>query len=259
MSFASQVTICRHDDNSAVTPTEQELQLSRLVRPGMNGERRIKQILPRGKYAYNPAGSVQWTAVDWERADVTESRRNIVRAPKRVRLEGVSWQQYQELNWTGHLSSASLNLSAPIDDADDAGLGYYNCRLLTPGDVITLNHRSMITDFHYHDDYFDQYVIGVLGSSFIEQHEFAHVDTPLGRRSGYLVLGKMDRVSQALELTAFAVRPEDSVYIPAKTIHTNDYLLGIWETLLSSSCEFPSAQIKRPGHEPLRFVSEHNH
>lgn len=254
MSFARQISICRRDDNVLIAPTEQEIQLSRLQRPGMNANHRIRQILRPGKYAFGPLDEPPWRTVDQREPDVVQRRADLVRRPRRVRLDDVIWNRSQELNWTAYLSTESRTISIPIDVADDVGLGYYDCRLISPDDVISLNHRSLITNFHYHDDYFRNYVLGVLGFSSIEQHEFAHVDTPLDDRSGHLVIGRMDPLDQSLELTAFVVKPGDSVYIPAHTIHTNDYLLGTWETLLSSACEFPSAQIRQSTDEPMEFV-----
>lgn len=258
MSFTSELTICQLGSDLTMIPTPQERQLGELIRPGMNGGRRIRQILLPGKYVFEPFNSPHWRTAASDEIDVTERRRHLVRKPKLLQFEEVTWQRYEDLSWTAYLPSATREISVPIDVADDAGLGYYNCRLLRPGDVIALGHRSIITDFIYHDDYFDRYILGVLGSSLIEQHEFAHVDTPSSRRSGYLVLGKADEVRQTMEMTAFSVNPGDTVYIPAKTIHTNDYFLGTWRTLLSSSCVFPNAQIKKPGDKPLRFVHGHN-
>lgn len=258
MSFAKQITICRHDDASTEMPTEQELQLSRLVRPGMTGGCQIKQILLPGKYAYDPAKDALYRSVNSTVLDVTESRRDSVRPPNLVRIEMASWQWYRKMTWTAYLASTIHEVSVPVHAADDATLGYYNCRILKPGDVISLNHRSIVTDFLYRDDYFDSYVVDIIGGSLIEQHAFAHVDTPIHPHSGYLVIGKIDSVDQALELTAFVVKAGDSVYIPAGTIHTNDYLLGTWQTLLSSDCEFPNARLRRPGDKPLRFVIGHN-
>lgn len=258
MSFTSQLTTCQLGNDLTMVPTRQEQQLSELVRPGMTGGGMIHQILLPEKYVFEPFNSPHWRSVAFGKTDVTERRKHLVRRPKLVRFENVTWRHYQGLSWTAYLSNTAADISVPIDYADDAGLGYYNCRLLRSGDVISLGHRSIITDFSYRDDYFDSYVLGILGSSFIEQHEFAHVDTPLDHRSGYLVLGKANEMEQTMELTAFAVNPGDTVYIPAKTIHTNDYFLGRWRTLLSSSCEFPNAQIRRPGDKPLRFVYGHN-
>lgn len=258
MSFARVFTVCNHSSNSVAIPTEQEIQLSRLVRPGMTGGRRIEQILLPGKYAYVPPENGQYQAVAPTMLDVTEVRKHSIRTPKMVRMKMASWQQYQELAWTAFLTSTIPEIIVPVHEADDATLGYYNCRLLNPGDVISLSHRSFITDFAYRDEYFLRYVMDVLGSSLIEQHAFAHVDTPRDHHSGHLVIGKIDPGDHALELTAFAVRPGDSVYIPAGTIHTNDYLLGTWKTLLSSACEFPSARVRQPGGKPLRFSIGHN-
>lgn len=258
MSFAREFTICRHSSASAAMPTEDELQLSRLVRPGMIGGRQIRQILLPGKYAYKPAENGHYQPVDLTMPEVTEARRYSIRPPRLVRVQMAAWLRYQEFGWTALLASTIQDVTIPVDRADDAKLGYYNCRILKRGDVISLSHRSIVTDFVYGEDYFGKYVIDVLGSSSIEQHAFAHVDTPRDRRSGHLVIGKVDLDGRVLELTAFAVQPGDSVYIPGGTIHTNDYLLGRWETLLSSACEFPMARVRRSGDKPLRFSVGHN-
>lgn len=258
MSFTSQITTCKLNNSLTTSPTKEESLLSELVRPGMHGERRIKQILLCGKYRYQPESSSPWKPAPLGDVDVAARRRHLVRKPNSIRLEGISWQRDHELDWTAYLPSNEDDTSVPIDVADDEGLGYYNCRILKSGDVISLNHRSVIVDFNYHIDYFENYVLGVIGSSVIEQHDFAHVNMPLDRRSGYLVLGRMDRAERSLEMTAFKVKPSDNVYIPANTIHTNDYLLGRWQTLLSSACKFPNARIKRPGNKPMRFLDKYD-
>ena len=107
------------------------------------------------------------------------------------------------------------------------------------------------------EDYFNRYVVDVCGGCSIEHHEFAHVDMPLEDQSGHLLIGRIDPIDQALELTAFVVRPMQRVYIPAKTIHTNDFLLGTWETLLSSYCDFPSAQLRSLVASQLNDFHEH--
>lgn len=258
MSFSDQISFCRNHKNLAIAPTEQEVRLSQLSRPGFEADRQIKQILHPGKYAYFPIDDRPLKSAGWNRPDVAIERAAIVREPKRVRITNVTWRQSQEFNWAAHLPISSGKIRVPVDMADDATLGYYNCRLLSPNDIVSLHHRSIITNFRYDDDYLKRYVIGVLGCSSIEQHEFAHIDRPLDKRSGYLLIGRMDPFDQSLELTAFFVRQYQSVYIPAKTIHTNDYLLGTWETLLSSYCEFPSAQIKQPENAPLQFVDSYH-
>lgn len=248
------MTTCRHGENWTVRPTEQELQLSYLDRPGMNGGRWIKQILLPGKYAFKAMHSVPFTSVAPTENDVAEVRKSSVRRPRMIRIENVLWHEHQELKWSAYLNNSIEKIIVPVEEADDSNLGYYNCRILRPGDVISLDYRSILVDFIYQENYFDRYVMGIVGNSLIEQHEFAHVDTPLNEHSGYLMIGKSNSSDHSLELTAFAVKPRDNVYIPAKTIHTNDYLLGTWQTLLSSDCEFPSAQIKRRSNSPLRIT-----
>ncbi|MGI9502467.1 MAG: hypothetical protein ACR2RE_05370, partial [Geminicoccaceae bacterium] len=129
-------------------PTEEELQLSRLVRPGMTGGRQIVQILRPGKYAYASTENGQYQYVAPTKLDVTKARRHLVRPPRLVRLEMASWQRYQKLAWTAFLATTIPEITVPVHNADDAALGYYNCRLLKPGDVISLSHRSIITDFN---------------------------------------------------------------------------------------------------------------
>ena len=210
----------------------------------MHGDQRIKQILDIGKYSFNPLTDPMWRCSNWRALDVARKRAGQIRLPRRVRVENLTWRRSQGLDWTMHLPMGSKVISVPVVLADDASLGYYNCRLIEPNDIISLHHRSIIVDFCYQQGYFEDYVLSMRGGCSIEQHDFAHVDMPLETPSGYLVIGKIDPVDDALELTAFAVKPHQRVYIPAQTIHTNDYLLGKWETLLSSSCIFPSAQIR---------------
>ncbi len=211
----------------------------------MYGDRQIKQILPPGEFYFDPLAKPQWTRVDKPAPDVNRTAKGEIRQPRRVRLEDVSWQHSDGLDWTLFLPTGADFISVPVEDADDASLRYYGCQLIGANDVIYLQHRSIIVNFCYQEEYLSSYVLGVRGGCSIEQHEFAHVDMPLDARSGHLVLGRIDPIDQSLELTAFSVKPLQRVYIPAKTIHTNDYLLGTWETLLSSDCEFPSAQIKQ--------------
>lgn len=257
MSFARQFSICRGEDDATIAPTALEVQLASLERPGMFGDRQIQQVLTPGRYSFDPTIAPHWKRVDWWELDVTQKRAGRIREPRRACIENVSWQQSDGFDWTVYLPTDSHVISVPIDPADDAGLGYYNCRLIEPDDVISLHHRSVIVNFCYQDEYLEQYVLGKGGGCSIEQHDFAHVDMPLDVRSGLLVIGKIDPADQALELTAFAVKPGQRVYIPAKTIHTNDFLLGTWETLLSSACEFPSAQIKPSTSAASGLVQEH--
>lgn len=254
--FSKQSTTCRHGNSWGVQPTEQEHQLSHLSRPGMSGGCRIKQILLPGKYAFRSPDRPVFMRVDSNRTDVVEVRKRSIRTPKKIRIRNVTWQQNQDLRWSAYLENNLEEIVVPVDEADDASLGYYNCRILRAEDVISLDQRSIVVDFDYRPEYFNSYVMDIVGSSLIEQHDFAHVDTPLDDRSGYLVIGKTNAFDQDLELTAFVVKPWDSVYIPAKTIHTNDFLLGTWQTLLSSACEFPSAQIKPPSGRPLEITFE---
>jgi len=257
MSFAQQVSICRANFNLAIAPTEQELRLAGLQRPGMFGDRQIKQVLPPGQYSFNPSATPPWTYLNGWEFDVAQKRASHVRKPRLTRLADVSWQRLNRLDWTVYLPDQTSVVNVPIEIADDASLGYYNCRIIRTQDVITLRHRSIVVEYHYQPDYLDRYVIDVCGGCSIEHHEFAHVDMPLDNGSGHLVIGRIDPIDQALELTAFVVQPLQRVYIPEQTIHTNDFLLGKWETMLSSECEFPSAKLKPLDKAPSDMVHEH--
>jgi hypothetical protein len=257
MSFVDQVSICRINDDLTIAPNEQEWRLACLQRPGMFGDRHIKQVLHPGKYSADPLARQFWrNAPPWDE-DVTKRRALHVRKPSLARLANLSWQRMDGLDWTMYLPKDQSVLSVPVEIADDASLGYYNCRIIEPGDVISLSHRSIVVDFRYQQNYLQHYVIDVCGGCSIEHHAFAHVDMPLDEHSGHLVIGRIDPADQALELTAFVVRPFHRVYIPAKTIHTNDFLLGTWETLLSSYCDFPSAQLRSSVNAPPDEFCEH--
>ena len=65
----------------------------------------------------------------------------------------------------------------------------------------------------------------------IETHPFAHLDCPLDSNSGLFVIGK--QIGNELHLSAFQVPSRHTVYIPAGIIHSNDYLIGTWRTMLS--------------------------
>lgn len=256
MSFARQDSVCHTARDLAVAPTEKEWRLARLRRPGMFGDQSIQQILNPGKYGFNRWARPLWQRISTWQADVAQQRAAHIRRPRLRRLENVFWHQSDVFNWTLYLPEESSVVSVPVETADDAALGYYNCRLIRPADAITLDHRSVVINFCYENEYFQHYVIDVLGGCSIEHHAFAHVDMPLDENSGHLLLGRIDPIDQALELTAFVVRPMQRIYIPSHTIHTNDYLLGTWETLLSSDCEFPSAKLK-PSEEGLPNRTPH--
>ena len=257
MSFMDQVSICRSVDDLNIAPNEQEWRLAYLQRPGMFGDRYIKQVLHPGKYSADPLARRFWRCTLPWKEDVAQRRAHCVRKPKLVRVANVSWQRMDNLEWTMYLPENQNSLSVPVEVADDANLGYYNCRIIEPGDVISLSHRSVVVDFCYQQDYLRRYVIDVCGGCSIEHHAFAHVDMPLNEHSGHLVIGRIDPTDKALELTAFLVKPFQRVYIPAKTIHTNDFLLGTWETLLSSYCDFPSARLRSSVNAPPDEFHEH--
>lgn len=154
------------------------------------------------------------------------------------------WEEGTPSEWTVTIEQFSTETPVSIQTATNETLSYYMCSLLKQGDTIDLQHRSILVEFTYGNKYLDQYVDAVAGGSGVEHHRFAHVDTPLDENLGYLILGKLEVESGLLEITAFNVPQCHSVYIPENTIHTNDYFLERWGTLLSASCNFPNAKLR---------------
>ena len=154
------------------------------------------------------------------------------------------WEQGTPSEWTVTIEQFSTETPVPIQTATNETLSYYVCSLLKQGDTIDLQHRSILVEFTYGNEYLDHNVDAVAGGSGLEHHSFALVDTRLDENSGYLILGKLEVESGLLEITAFNVPQCHSVHIPENTIHTNDYFLERWGTLLSASCNFPNAKLR---------------
>ena len=72
------------------------------------------------------------------------------------------------------------------------------------------------------------------GGCRLERHNFAHFETALSSEteSGHFIIGKYDEESGTMYLTAFIIPRGYTLYVPANTIHTNDYQRGLWRTYL---------------------------
>lgn len=251
--FGRQSSNC-DPDFSDVTPTAEEVDLSQIIRPGMRGSREIKQVVNAGTYAFD-ATTRRFTPNANCCPLVLAERAAEVERPHLHSMAEAIWTEPSSKEWivTIHGCLSSI-IEVPVQFATDGTLGYYGCRILGAGDKVHISRRSIITNFIYGSNYLDDYVIKSNGGSGVEHHGFAHLDTPLDDNSGHLVLGKIDKETDALELTAFKVPKGVSVYIPEDTIHTNDYFLGTWETLLSPACKFPSAKLKRLDRSSLKIL-----
>ena len=65
----------------------------------------------------------------------------------------------------------------------------------------------------------------------LEKHKYAHIETCLcgEMESGVFIMGKLSE-ENVLVLTAFVIARGQTLYIPAGTIHTNDYQRGLWRS-----------------------------
>jgi len=132
----------------------------------------------------------------------------------------------------------------PVVHANRYNVQYYGMRLdPLPQDIdvesakVICNNGGMY-DFDYTDAY-EKYLTERdgqqgTGGCRIERHQFSHVETPLSREpdSGVFVAGIEDKETGKLHLTAFIIAYGQTLYVPPRTIHTNDYQRGLWRTYL---------------------------
>ena len=118
-------------------------------------------------------------------------------------------------------------------------LQYYNCQFATESQrLVQVLYESEIQTFNYSKKYLNDYIEKKGGGPGLERHPFPHMDCPNSENSGRLVLGKfVDKEETELHLTAFEVPKGEIVYIPGNVIHTNDYFLGKWHTMLSGETD----------------------
>merc|ERR1712228_135784 len=133
------------------------------------------------------------------------------------------------------------NFTVPLVHANRYNVQYYGLKLdpLEDDEVddILCKNGGMY-DFDYsnaYDDYLTQRD-GQKGTGGcrIERHQFTHVETPLSAEpnSGCFVVGKEDKQTNKLHLTAFIIAMGQTLIVPPYTIHTNDYQRGLWRTYL---------------------------
>ena len=70
----------------------------------------------------------------------------------------------------------------------------------------------------------------------LERHDFSHVDCPLDKDNGVLILAKfVNEEETIMHITGFHIPQRHCIFIPGGTIHINDYLKGTWRTMLSDA------------------------
>jgi len=126
-----------------------------------------------------------------------------------------------------------------VDIATPETVGYYGASL---GDghaastSLTLEQRHVLQDFTYGKEYLQKWVLGSAGGAALETHQFAHLDCPLGNflETGHFILAKfLEEDPDSLEITAFMVPNQSTIYTPGGVMHTNNYLQGTWRTMLA--------------------------
>lgn len=139
----------------------------------------------------------------------------------------------------------ALATVVPVEFATSILLDFYGCTLIGHDSLqeIKMTDKHVIQDFTYSMDYFEQYANK---NSGFEIHDFAHIDCPLDNLegSGTFIIGKWNKDGDVLLLTAFRVPQMHTLYIPGGVVHSNDYLLGTWRTMLSWTSEKPIDHVK---------------
>ena len=132
-------------------------------------------------------------------------------------------------------------------DVSNAYVSYYGCTITnTRHQDVTLHMRHAIQDFKYSQNYFKKFIRRK--GSGLERHEFSHVDCPLNRGNGILVLAKfVDPGETILHITGFHIPQKHCIFIPGDTIHTNDYLRGTWRTMLSDAAPIDHVFLEKDG------------
>jgi hypothetical protein len=128
----------------------------------------------------------------------------------------------------------------PIVEASAENLQYYGCELIGG---LRAKHASKLSTYDYKRNYHENFVLENYGGSGLERHDFEHTEKPLwkygkngrGCRPGYLLLGKIVNQEEkfiTVHLSAFQIAQGSVVKIPGGTIHSNDHMIGTWETLV---------------------------
>lgn len=187
------------------------------------------------------SGSLVMTGNDEMVSDVLPGNYNLVDLvcfsdlpplkPQHTTIKGFKWVSSKVPGKSGRaIFPSSFDGKIATEFATNEHLRYYGSSFAENQQLqVSLCYRHGIQDFTYENNYLDDYA-KVRGCG-IETHPFAHLDCPLDSNNGLFVIGK--QIGDELHLTAFQVPARHTVYVPAGTIHSNDYLTGTWRTMLS--------------------------
>jgi hypothetical protein len=115
---------------------------------------------------------------------------------------------------------------------------------------ISLSMEHSARKYKYNPNYVQEWVLEKNGPG-LERHGFTHLDKPYSTDSGWFVLGKFnDKEETELHLTAFKVPESQTLLVPPYVIHSNDYLMGEWRTLLADG-DIDRVKLKRQRHDGM--------
>ena len=151
--------------------------------------------------------------------------------PRHTVVKGVKWISSKVPGESGlALFPKSFDGKVATEFATNEHLQYYGASFAENQQLqVSFCYHHGIQDFTYDTNYLEDYA--KTRGCGLETHLFTHLNCPLDLDNGLLVLGKF--FDCELHLTAFQVPARHTVYVPAGTIHSNDYLIGTWRTMLS--------------------------
>ena len=177
------------------------------------------------------------------------------RKPCSTIVEGVRWCTPKKPSGLLVFPS-SFSGEIATDIATPETLGYYGAKFANRTEErIEVNIEHQQTNFTYAENYLHNYVLvdkekGGAGGATLERHSFCHTDTPFQDldSSGVFVIGKfLDESETQLELTGFLIPRNQTLWVPAGVIHTNNYLKGKWNTMLKIGEPIDAVELIRDG------------
>lgn len=196
----------------------------------------------------------------------------------RYRKVLVEWEKSKIPGQTGKCYfPENFDGSLPVDFPTNRHLAFYKNKcgkspMLVDLDdtLIHLATPHYVVDITYRENYRTDYAYARTG---LERHDFCHLYYPLSDHSGYLIIGKLIRNDSEstsciergeLYLTAFKVPKLHGLFLPEFIIHSNDYMLGTWRTMLADGVPVDGVQqllrTSRAGHalRPRHFMFQFN-
>lgn len=192
----------------------------------MNRQGPIKEFLP-GVYYFN-------MIVNY--SDLPRLR------PASTVVDGVRWQPGEEGDAGKIVFPESFSREIQSEVATMETLSYYGARLVG-GDAncnstFQMTDRHIMDDMTYNDNFFSKWVNRSGGGPTLEWRDSPNFDCPLSSMggSGHFVLARWTNEDKTdIEMTAFKVPLRRTIFTPAGTMHTRNYLRGTWRSLLSKA------------------------